>query len=277
LRERLRKIVQDPRTDRFIMGLIVLNAVTFGIETSHVAMDRFGPILETIDSVVLAVFVVEILARLYVLRQAFFRDGWNIFDFIVVGIALAPATQTFSVLRALRALRILRLITAVPTLQRVVNGLVASLPGMGSIVVLIALIYYVCAVIATNLYGDEFPALFGTLGRSLFTLFTIMTLEGWVDGVVRPIMATRPYAWLFFIPFIIGTTFTVLNLFIGVIVSAMQREHEKAVAAELQAERELIEEETEPLMRAIKALHAEVAALRKDMAPRTAEGGAPAS
>jgi voltage-gated sodium channel len=272
LREWVRKIVQDPRTDRFVMGLIVLNAITLGIETSHAAMDRFGPILNTIDRVVLAVFVVEILARLYVQRGAFFRDGWNVFDFIVVGIALAPATEAFTVLRALRVLRILRLITAVPTLQRVVTGLIASLPGMGSIVVLIALIYYVCAVMATNLYGEEFPHLFGTLGASLFTLFTIMTLEGWVDGVVRPIMEKHPYAWLFFIPFIIGTTFTVLNLFIGVIVSAMQREHEKAVAAELEAERELLEEETEPLMRRILELKAEVAALRKDLARPAGEG-----
>jgi voltage-gated sodium channel len=272
LRERLSRIVQDPRTDRFIMALIVLNAITLGIETSDVAMARFGPILETVDAVVLAVFVVEILARLYVLRGAFFRDGWNVFDFIVVGIALAPATGAFAVLRALRVLRLLRLITAVPTLQRVVNGLVASLPGMGSIVVLIALIYYVCAVIATNLYGDEFPQLFGTLPRSLFTLFTIMTLEGWVDGIVRPIMQTRPYAWLFFIPFIIGTTFMVLNLFIGVIVGAMQREHEKAVAAELEAEREVMQEETEPLMRRILELKEEVAALRRDLARHIGDG-----
>jgi voltage-gated sodium channel len=272
LREWLSRIVQHPRTDRFIMGLIVLNAITLGVETSDVAMARFGPILETIDAVVLAVFVVEILARLYVLRGAFFRDGWNVFDFIVVGIALAPATGAFAVLRALRVLRLLRLITAVPTLQRVVNGLVASLPGMGSIVVLIALIYYVCAVIATNLYGDEFPQLFGTLARSLFTLFTIMTLEGWVDGIVRPIMQTRPYAWLFFIPFIIGTTFMVLNLFIGVIVGAMQREHEKAVAAELEAEREVMHEETEPLLRGIRELKEEVAALRQDLARHICDG-----
>jgi voltage-gated sodium channel len=265
LREWLRGIVQDPRTDRFVMALIVLNAVTLGIETSHAAMDRWGPILNAIDRAVLAVFVVEILARLFVQRAAFFRDGWNVFDFVVVGIALAPATEAFTVLRALRVLRILRLITAVPTLQRVVTGLIASLPGMGSIVVLIALIYYVCAVMATNLYGEEFPQLFGTLGASLFTLFTIMTLEGWVDGVVRPIMATHPYAWLFFIPFIIGTTFTVLNLFIGVIVSAMQREHEKAVAAELEAEREIVHEETAPLAREIRDLKAEIAALRREV------------
>jgi voltage-gated sodium channel len=269
----LRRIVEDPRTDRIVMALIVLNAITLGIETSQTVMERYGWLLNAIDRVVIAVFVVELAARLTVQRAAFFRDGWNIFDFIVVGVALAPATEAFSVLRALRVLRLLRIITAVPTLRRVVGGLIASLPGMASIFLLILLVYYVAAVMAVNLYGEEFPALFGTLGRSLFTLFTIMTLEGWVDGVVKPIMQTHPYAWLFFIPFIVGTTFTVLNLFIGVIVGAMQEEHEKAAKAELEAERDIIEEETEPLMRAIKELQAEVAALRKDIAPRTAERG----
>jgi voltage-gated sodium channel len=268
LHDWLRKIVEDPRTDRFIMTLIVLNAVTLGIETSHAVMDRFGTLLNVLDRIVLAVFVVELAARMFVQRSAFFRDGWNIFDFIVVGVALAPATEAFSVLRALRVLRLLRLITAVPTLRRVVGGLIAALPGMGSIILLIALVYYVCAVMAVNLYGDEFPQLFGTLGASLFTLFTIMTLEGWVDGVVRPIMEKHPYAWLFFIPFIVGTTFTVLNLFIGVIVNAMQEEHAKAVEAELEAEREVVHEETEPLMRELRALKEEVVALRRDVVSR---------
>jgi voltage-gated sodium channel len=264
--EMLRKLVDDPRTERVIMGLIIVNAVTFGIETSQAAMARFGWLLEAIDNVVLAIFVIELTARLVVQRGAFFRDGWNIFDFIVVGIALAPATQAFSVLRALRILRVLRLITAVPTLRRVVGGLITSLPGMGSIFLLLLLVYYVCAVMAVNLYGREFPELFGTLGRSLFTLFTIMTLEGWVEGVVKPIMEKHPYAWLFFIPFIIGTTFTVLNLFIGVIVGAMQEEHEKAAKEELAAEREMLEEETAPLVREIRELKAEVMALRREVA-----------
>jgi voltage-gated sodium channel len=264
----LRKIVEDPRTDRIIMGLIVFNAITLGIETSHTAMDRWGTLLNIIDRIVIAVFVAELVARMIVQRGAFFRDGWNIFDFVVVGIALAPATEAFSVLRALRILRILRLITAVPTLRRVVSGLIASLPGMGAIALLIGLVYYVCAVLAVNLYGDEFPDIFGTLARSLFTLFTIMTLEGWVDGVVRPIMAKHPYAWLFFIPFIIATTFTVLNLFIGVIVSAMQEEVAAAQRAELMAEREIVHGETEPLMREILELKAEIGALRRDVTAR---------
>jgi voltage-gated sodium channel len=139
---------------------------------------------------------------------------------------------------------------------------------MGSIVLLIGLVYYVCAVMAANLFGADFPALFGTLGASLFTLFTIMTLEGWVDGVVKPIMEKYPYAWLFFIPFIIGTTFTVLNLFIGIIVNAMQEEHAKAEAAELEAEREIVHEETAPLVREIRELKSEIVALRREVAAR---------
>jgi voltage-gated sodium channel len=264
----LKNVVDDPRTDRFVMALIVFNAITLGVETSHAAMERFGGVLDAIDRIVLGVFVVELAARLIVYRLAFFRDPWNVFDFVVVGIALAPATEAFSVLRALRILRVLRLITAVPTLKRVVGGLISALPGMGSILLLIGLVYYVSAVMAVNLYGAEFPHLFGTIGISLFTLFTIMTLEGWVDGVVRPIMEKHPYAWLFFIPFIVGTTFTVLNLFIGIIVNAMQEEHAKAEKEEREAERELMQEETEPLSRELRALRNEIVALRNEVAAR---------
>jgi voltage-gated sodium channel len=266
----LRRVVEDPRTERFVMALILVNAVTLGLETSQSVMAHWGTVLHVLDQAILAVFVVELAARIIVQRTAFFRDGWNIFDFLVVGISLAPATDAFTVLRALRVLRLLRLVTVVPSLRRVVGGLIGALPGMGSILLLIGLIYYVSAVMATNLFGEDFPNLFGTLGASLFTLFTIMTLEGWVDGVVRPIMEKYPYAWLFFIPFIIGTTFTILNLFIGIIVNAMQQEHTKAEAAERAAERAMMHEETEPLAAEIKRLQAEIAALRADLAGRVA-------
>jgi voltage-gated sodium channel len=275
----LRQIIEDPRTERFIMGLIVINAITLGLETSDSVMARFGGLLTILDRAIVGIFVVEILSRLLVQRAAFFRDGWNIFDVIVVGIAIAPATEKFSVLRALRVLRLLRLITAVPSLQRVVGGLIGALPGMGSILLLIALVFYVCAVMAVNLYGKEFPDLFGTLGTSLYTLFTIMTLEGWTNDVVNPIMEKHPYALLFFIPFIIITTFWVLNLFIGIIVNAMQEEHEKASAAERESERkterDLIHDETAPLMVEIKAVGAELKALRDEMGakPKARPGG----
>jgi voltage-gated sodium channel len=268
----LGRIIEDPRTERVIMTLIVINAVTLGLETSQAVMERFGTALHVLDQVILAIFVVELLGRIVLQRAAFFRDGWNIFDFIVIGISLVPATEAFTVVRALRVLRLLRLITIVPSLRRVVGGLISALPGMGSIVLLIGLIYYVCAVMAVNLFGEDFPNLFGTLPASLFTLFTIMTLEGWVDGVVKPVMEKFPYAWVFFIPFIIGTTFTILNLFIGIIVNAMQTEVAKEEAATREAEREIVHEETEPLMVELKGLRAEVAALRKEMSGRALPG-----
>jgi voltage-gated sodium channel len=270
----LRKIIEDPRTDRAIMLLIVLNALTLGIETSERAMAQFGTLLKLFDRVVIVIFVVEILARLIVQRSKFFKDGWNLFDACVVGIALAPATSAFSVLRALRVLRVLRLITTVPALQRVVGGLIKALPGMSSIILLIGLIFYVSAVMAVNLYGKEYPHLFGSLGVSLYTLFTIMTLEGWVEGVVNPIMQTHPNAWLFFIPFIVFTTFTVLNLFIGIIVNAMQEEHAKAEAAEREAERrverDFMHAETVPLMHRLTELKQEISALREELSSSSA-------
>jgi voltage-gated sodium channel len=261
----LRGIVNDPRTERFIMALIVFNAVTLGLETSEAVTARWGTLLHLIDQTVLGIFVLELAARIVVQRGAFFRDGWNIFDFIVIGISLMPAADAFTVLRALRVLRLFRLVTAVPSLRRVVGGLIGALPGMGSIVLLIGLVYYVCAVMAVNLFGADFPKLFGTLGASLFTLFTVMTLEGWVEGVVSPISEKFPYAWLFFIPFIIATTFTVLNLFIGIIVNAMQAEHEKVAAAERAAEREMMHDETAPLLTEMKHIRTELAALRTEL------------
>jgi voltage-gated sodium channel len=266
----LRRIITAPLTERLIMILIVINAVTLGLETSKTITDQWGWLLHIIDRIVIVVFVVELLGRIILQRLAFFKDGWNIFDFIVVGITLVPtsSTDSFTVLRALRVLRLMRLITIVPSLRRVVGGLIAALPGMGSIVLLIGLIYYVCAVMAVNLFGDDFPELFGTLGASLFTLFAVMTLEGWVDGVVKPIMVKFPYAWLFFIPFIIGTTFTILNLFIGIIVNAMQTEHEKEVKEERDAERDMLQDETAPLLKELTAIRADIAALRKEVAGR---------
>jgi voltage-gated sodium channel len=268
---RLRSIVDDPRTERAVMALIIVNAVILGLETSRPIMASHGRLLEVLDRIILAVFVVEIAARIVVHRWSFFRDPWSVFDFLVIGIALVPATETFTVLRALRILRVLRLITAVPTLRRVVAGLIASLPGMGSIVLLIGLIYYVFAVMASKLFGDDNPNLFGTLGDALWTLFTVMTLEGWTNDVAKPVMEKHPYAWFFFATFIVVTTFMVLNLFIGVVVNAMQAEATKAEAAEREAEREMIQEEAAPILAEVKTLRAEVAALHAEIARQTAK------
>jgi voltage-gated sodium channel len=264
----LSTVVNDPRTERVVMSLIVINAIILGLETNKTIMASHGWLLEILDHIILAVFVVEIAARVIVHRVAFFRDPWSVFDFVVIGIALVPATETFSVLRSLRVLRVLRLITGVPTLRRVVAGLLAALPGMGSIVFLIGLIYYVFAIMATKLFGDDNPNLFGTRGDSLFTLFTVMTLEGWTNDVARPVMQNHPYAWVFFVVYIVITTFMVLNLFIGVVVNAMQEEASKADAEELEAEREIIHEQAAPILAEIRSLRTEVAQLRAELSGR---------
>ncbi|MCB9654110.1 MAG: ion transporter [Deltaproteobacteria bacterium] len=261
VRARLGGWVESQRVQRVIILLIALNAITLGLETSPSLMASAGSILSFLDRAVLAVFVAEIALRLVAHGARFFRDAWSIFDLLVVSIALFPATGALSVLRALRVLRVLRLVSAVPRMRRVVQALLAAIPGMGAIIALMGLVFYVSSVIATKLFGAAFPEWFGTIGRSLYSLFQIMTLESWSMGIVRPVLEVKPYAWIFFIPFILVTTFTMLNLFIAVIVNAMQSshadeiEHVEKVGRQGQEERELLLEEVRLLRRRVEALH----------------------
>ena len=203
--------------------------------------------------------MIELLLRFFVMRGAFFRDPWRLFDLVVVGIALIPATGALGVLRALRVLRVLRLVSVVPAMRGVVSALLSALPGMGSIVGLMTLVLYVSAVIATELYGTVAPALFGSLGRTLFTLFQIMTVEGWPD-IARDIMVQSPYAWLFFVPYLLIATFMVLNLFIAVVVNAMQSQFAEDMKDEDDARARLVLDE-------IHAMRAELQELRAARAP----------
>jgi voltage-gated sodium channel len=220
------------------MGVIIFNAVILGMETSKTAMATAGDLILLLDRICLIIFVVELMMKLIAYRGRFFRDGWNIFDFIIVGISLVPAAQGFSALRALRILRVLRLISTAPRLRRVVEGFVTALPGMASVFSLMALIFYIGAVIATKLFAASFPDWFGTLGLSAYSLFQIMTLESWSMGIVRPVMEVYPLAWMFFIPFIMVTTFAVVNLLVGLIVNSMQDAHQEESNAETDAYRD---------------------------------------
>jgi len=205
MREKVKAWMSSRSWESFILSVIVINAITLGFETSETVMQSFaGPVLRFFDALVLAIFVIEITLRLYAHRLRFFRDPWSLFDFTIVAISLIPASGPLQVLRALRILRALRLLSMIPSLRRVIGGLVAALPGMGSIIVLMALVFYIFAVIATKLYGEAFPEWFGSLGASIYSLFQIMTLESWSMGIVRPVMEVYPNAWLFFVPFIAG-------------------------------------------------------------------------
>ncbi len=267
-RARVARLVASGGFQRLIIGLILLNAVTLGLETWDGLMAEHGPLLEAIDAALLYVFTAELCLRVYAFRGRFFRDPWGLFDLAVVGIAWLPATGALSVLRALRVLRVLRLVSVVPSLRNVVEAMLAALPGMGSIVLLMLLLFYVFAVMATKLYGGDMPEQFGTLGASLFTLFQLMTLDDWAN-IVKPAMEAHPWALLFFLPFILVATFVVLNLFIGVIVESIQalrEQRESADAAAAQAATEAARTEAHSdarlLMAEVRALRAEVAALR---------------
>jgi voltage-gated sodium channel len=258
LRARLLEVAEGPRVQRVVIALIVINAITLGLETSPAVMAAIGPALLTIDAAILAVFVLEIGARLTGRGLGFFRDPWSVFDFVIVAIALLPASGPFAVLRALRILRVLRLFSMVPSMRKVVGGLLAAMPGIASIALIMLILFYVAAVVATNLFGDGFADWFGSIGRSMYTLFQIMTLESWSMGIVRPVMEAYPYAWAFFIPFILVATFTMLNLFIGVIVSAIQGQ-EAALHAHTEA---TVEQAAEGVR---SATHADVESLRTEI------------
>ncbi|MFC2979412.1 ion transporter [Roseicyclus marinus] len=224
-RNRLEAWLDQPVIRNTIIGVILFNAVILGLETSATVMSVAGPLILMLDRACLAIFVLELLLKLVALGPRFFRSGWNIFDFVIVGIALVPAAQGLSVLRALRILRVLRIVSAVPSLRRVVEGLLTALPGMGSVFLLMSIIFYIGAVMATKLFSASFPEWFGSIGASLYTLFQVMTLESWSMGIVRPVLEVYPYAWAFFVPFIMVTTFAVVNLIVGLVVNSMQDAH----------------------------------------------------
>ncbi len=276
LRERAGRWIESGPVQRVIIALILINAAILGLETDPDIMARIGDWLIGADRVILGVFVVEILIKLYAKGLRFFRNPWNVFDFLVVGIALIPASGPFAVLRILR---LLRLVSMIPKLRFVVEALLRAIPGIASIFGLLIILFYVFAVIATGLFAKDHPEWFGSIGRSMYTLFQVMTLESWSMGIARPVMETHPYAWVFFVPFILVATFTILNLFIAIIVNTMQtlaEEQQKfeektittvvhAESAQLHQDLTRVESENQQLHQDLRALREEIRALREEL------------
>ena len=253
MRAQISELLDRPIFRQVIMGVILFNAVILGLETSGRLMARMGWLIETLDAICLSIFVLELALKIYAQRLRFFRDGWNLFDFVIVGMSLSPVGAGLSVLRALRILRLLRVVSVVPSLRRVVEAFIMALPGMASVFLLTGIIFYIGSVIGTKLYGPTFPEWFGTLGASLYTLFQVMTLESWSMGIVRPVMDVHPQSWLFFVPFILVTAFAVMNLVVGLIVSTMQDAHHEEENAATGSYRDDVLERLERIERALAA------------------------
>jgi voltage-gated sodium channel len=248
-------LVYLPKVQYFILGVIIFNALILGLETSQALTKSIGHYLQILDMLCLGIFVVEIFMKLWAERLSFFKSGWNIFDFLIIGISLFPNSGTVSILRALRIFRVLRLITRLPKLKVIVESVLYSLPSIGWISLLLLVIFYIFAVLATTLFGTSFEEWFGSIGSSFYTLFQILTLESWSMGIVRPMMEEFPYAYLIFIPFILITSFIVLNVFIGVIVNSMS---EITVSSKSAQNKETQTSATDELEKEVAALKEQV-------------------
>ncbi len=268
----LARLIASAAFRNAITGLILLNAAILGLQT-YAWPEQVQQGLVYADKVIIAIFVVEIVLKLIVQRASFFRSGWNWFDFAVVAISIIPAADSFSVLRALRVLRLFRLFSVIPEMRSVVEALAKAIPGMGAIMLVLGVIFYVAAVMGAKLFAGTHPQFFGDLGGSAFTLFQIMTLESWSMGVARPVIEQHPYAWVFFVGFIVLTSFAVLNLFIAVIVDSMQSKH---FDAETERQNEA-HDEREHLLEEVRAMRAELAELKGLLAGQGEDGSITAS
>jgi len=249
--------VEQKGIQNFVIAVILLNAAVMGLETSQNLMFSYGGLLKAIDKLCLLIFIVELSIKLVAYQGRFFRSSWNMFDLIVVLVALAPGSGPWAVLRTLRVLRVLRLLTVIPSLRKVITAFLHSIPGLAGVAAVMSIFFYTMAVLATNVFGKEFPHWFGSLGSSLYTLFQVMTLESWSMGIVRPVMEVKPWAWAFFVPFIVVATFTILNLFIGIIVSTMQElsvpDKSEGIGQELAVVLNRMEKDLENLRLLVKA------------------------
>lgn len=272
---RLETAIEGELFRNFITTLIVVNAIILGVLTYERSLpDGFVASLSWFDRAVTLIFAVEIGLKLVVYRLNFFRSGWNWFDFLVVGVSLVPGGAAFSVLRAMRVLRILRLLHIVPMMRRITEALLNALPGMGAILAVLALLTYVGAVMATNMYGQtdnpEVVELFGDLPRSAYSLFQVMTMDGWRFEVVQKVVDDgHPYAPFFFLIFIFVASFAVLNLFIALIVDALaadQRaateEHLEDIEVDMDEEFSEADKERDTIIAMLQELKAEIAELK---------------
>lgn len=233
------RIMESNRVTNFITILIIINALLVGLETYPEFVEKYHAWLLAMDIVVLGLFTLEIVIKLYLYRANFFRNGWNIFDFvIVVGSLILYNSPYISVLRIFRVLRVLRTVTTIPSLRRVVAALFMAIPTITSVILLMSIIFYVYAVIGTFFYATIEPEFFGNLGLSFITLFQVFTLESWASGVFRPIFEVVPWSWLYFVSFIVISTFLMINLIVGEIVNNAQK-----ISEEIDAETAGIKDE----------------------------------
>ena len=254
----LRDFLESTRFQNFITFIIIVNSLLIGLETSSEVMTKYGLIIDAFDMVILVMFTIEIVLKLFIYRLKFWTNPWDIFDFIVIAISILPAAGSFSIFRALRIIRTLRLLKTLPKLRLIIESLLHSIPSIGWIGVLLVIIYYIFGVVGTNLFSEAYPEFFGNLGTSFFTLFQIMTLESWSTAIARPIMDGTPYAAIYFVSFILIATYTTLNIFIAIVVNTMNEISLKELQKEEENIKDFVKQENAKLHRKVDELQKEL-------------------
>jgi voltage-gated sodium channel len=218
----MQKVVESRFFRVAVFGVILLNAVILGLETSPMVMANVGISLDILDKICLCIFAVELVLRLAAYRLKFFKSGWNVFDLLIISgslITTIDAISSMRVIRLLRELRAIRLISGLKTMQIIVNAIVKSLPSLAYTACLMLILYYVYAVIGVNLFGESNPTEFGSIFSTMITLFQLMTFDGWATDLMRPMMEIHPYAWIYFISFVTLSAIFMLNIVVGIAVN----------------------------------------------------------
>ncbi|WP_264179278.1 ion transporter [Sutcliffiella horikoshii] len=213
-----------------VMFVILLNAILIGVETYPDLRAEYAGLIYGFEVFFLWFFTIEIILRMLAEKKLhhFFKSRWNVFDFVIVaGVLFFSGTYFISAIRILRVLRVLRAITVVPSLNRLVTAFLKTIPSLGTIMMLLSLVFYVYAVLGVLLYGDISPEYFGSLHLALVSLFQVITLESWASGIFRPIFAESSLSWVYFVSFILVGTFIVLNLIVGEILNNIQEAKEE--------------------------------------------------
>jgi len=260
----------------FILICILINAIALGVDAHFGESNPWHAQIEYLDEIFLGIFTAELVLEFLAQGpRRYGRDGWNIFDCIVVGISYISMAPAISALRTLRVLRVLRLVSNVPQMRRVVEALIGAMPGILATTMILAVVFYIGAIMATTLFGERFPDEFGDLAKSALKLFQLTLFDDW-GATVAMLNAVYPWAWVFILFFTVLSAFAVLNLFIGVIVDAVQEtrsvEQTEAIKREVDqidvSVEELSEAQTEAqqdlriILKELKTMRAELAAMR---------------
>lgn len=221
----LQRLTESKPFQTFIVITILANAAIIGMETYPAMQEKWGTLLHWGDRICLSIFVIEILLKLLACGsqpQNYFKNAWNVFDFVIVAAAFMPGLQNqTTILRLIRLLRVLRLLSTLPGLQIMVTALLHSIPRIAQMALLSSLLFYIYAVIGTTLFAEHDPKHWGTLHISLLSLFRTLTLEDWTDLMYTG-MELYPGAWVFFVSFVLLATFVIFNMLIGIILNSME-------------------------------------------------------